>query len=171
MYLLIDILAVFLDSLLEFLLLSLRLQGTLVTTWSASSESLFPTCLIKIAVLLLLIHQLILDTLVLLSREREIITFPLPMHVPLAVIFLLIKDASCANLLIDNRSGLQSIRENNVRVHSCNINVIDQGFDLIDRALPLDEFELSHNLLLDLFIVGHEIFVNVQLDLQSEIHD
>jgi hypothetical protein len=92
-------------------------------------------------------------------------------HVPLALVLIFVEDATSTNLLAHDGSRLKTIGQDDVWVHSGHINVIDQGFSLIDRALLSDELELRNDLLLHLIIVGDLLLVNVVLNLKGEVHD
>ena len=166
MNLLVDILAVLLNSCFKPLLLSL--SGEWILRVQGTSSSLV---VLKVVVLLLFIHQLVLNLLILLAREGKVVTLPLPVHVPLALVLIFVEDATGTDLLAHDSRWLKTVGQDDVRIHSGHVNVVDQGFGLIGRALLSDELELRNDLLLHLIIVCDLVLVHVVLDLKSEVHD
>jgi hypothetical protein len=159
-------LTVLLDSCLELLLLSLC--GEWIRGVESASASLHG---VEIVLLFLLIHQLLLDRFVLFAGEREIVALPLPLKTTLAVILILVKLATRTNLLIYYSCRLKSVRQDNVRIHSRHIDVIDQRLDLVVGALVPDKFELRDNLLLNFVKVSYILFVYVKLNLECKVHN
>jgi hypothetical protein len=92
-------------------------------------------------------------------------------HVPLALVLIFVEDTSGTNLLAHYGSRLKTVGQDDVWIHCGHINVINQGFGLIDRTLLSDELELRNDLLFHLIIVGDLLLVNVVLDLKGEVHD
>jgi hypothetical protein len=92
-------------------------------------------------------------------------------HVPLALVLIFVEDAAGTNLFAHDGSRLKTVGQDDVWIHSRNINVIDQGFGVIDGALLSDELELRNDLLFHLIIIGNLLLVNVVLDLKCKVHD
>ena len=86
---------------------------------------------------------MVFDTLILFPGEWEILTLPLPVEVTFAVVLFFVKGATCTDLLINDGHWLKSVGENDVRIHSCYIHVIDQWLDFVVWALAFDEIEFA----------------------------
>ena len=133
MHLFIDVGAVFLDSLFKLELFSLRGQGVIGTLEACSTRTGKQR-----GVFFLIIDELILNTLILFTGEGEIFTFPLPLQVTFALVFIFIEGTTSADLLVYYRNWLKSVGEDDIWVHSCDINVIDEWLSLIDGAAVSD---------------------------------
>lgn len=120
MYLLVHVLAILLHSCFDLLLLSLGGQRVLRVQSTCAS-----LIVLEVVVLLLFIHQLVLNLLILLAREGEVVTLPLPVHVPLALVLIFVEDATGTNLLAHDGSWLETVGQDDVWIHSGHINVID----------------------------------------------
>lgn len=82
--------------------------------------------------------QLHLDSFKFRLVQRVELTLPLPVEGALAVIRLLVEDAAGADLLVHDRHWLQTVGKDDVWVHGCYIDVVDQRLDVHHGALGLD---------------------------------
>jgi hypothetical protein len=96
--------AITLDTILKLLLLSL--SGKRVSRVKSSRPVLQG---IEVVIFLLFVHQLVLDRFVFSAVQWEIVTLPLPLKLPLAIILIFVEEAASTNLLIDNRCGLKTV--------------------------------------------------------------
>ena len=72
--------------------------------------------------------QLRLDGGILARRRGKVLTTPNPFHLTQASLTRSVVIARGAYILIDDSRRLQAVRQNNVRVHCCYVQVINQRF-------------------------------------------
>jgi hypothetical protein len=58
--------------------------------------------------------------------DRERCSSPFPLKLSFASVFGLVEQAPRTGLIVDDRYRLEAIRQNNVGVHGCDINVVDE---------------------------------------------
>ncbi len=144
-------------SLLELLDISLRLL--LVPFFVTSSSLLF-------------IIQLELDSFVVALTYGEDLSSPLPVQFTLTLVRLLIENAAGTNFLANDSSWLESIGEDDIRVHGPHINVVDQGLRRYGRTLDHQGSQFSLNLLLDLMVVRDlGLVLMTRLHKQGKVHN
>jgi len=115
--------------------------------------------------------KLVLDSLEFFPVKREHFSTPLPLKIALTVVLITVKDAAGADLFIDYGDGLKSVGEDNIGVHCCHIDVINERLFFKEGALITDLGELVNNFLLDLLVVLNILRLSVSLDLDGEAHD
>jgi len=121
--LLVSSLAVLFDPLSELFVVDCRL----ILIIALPSELIWLVIFLKV--------KSVFNLLELLAGKREHVTSPLPLHVSLALVFFVVEYAACTNLLVHDGDRLESIGQNNVGVHCCYINVVDQWLHLYEGAL------------------------------------
>lgn len=105
-----------------------------------------------------------LDSLKLIPTEWEIFSSPLPVKRALAFILRRVKETTRADLFINNRDRLQSIRKNDIRIHSCDIQMIDKWVGIImSRIRHISERLKFINDLLSKFLIVINILYRLRL--------
>ena len=86
------------------------------------------------------------------------------MHVSLALILLLVKNTPGTGLFSNDRSWLQTVTQDDVRVHGRDIDVIDEGLRLINWTSFSDVLKFSYDLGFDLIVVSNQGLIHIVLN-------
>ena len=87
----------------------------------------YPSIFVRLVAIFLHFSQLHFYLFVFALVECEEFASPLPIEFALAIVFVLVIETACTYLVVDNRSGLETVGENNVGVHGTNVDVVNQG--------------------------------------------
>ena len=120
----------------------------------------------------LLVVEVVLDRLILALVQREELAAPNPVQGSLAVVVRLVERTACTDLLRNDSRGLQTISQDDVGVHSANINVVDQRLCHYDWATVSQLCKLGLNLVANLVVVSDLRLILVPgFHKQSEVKD